>query len=566
MSRPDLQPSKTTKGVWLLVIVSVVLLGVLALATAVWDAAASSDPATSERQLAAPQRQTAKDSADPHHATARPRTPENPSARSAGALPGGLHGEVLWAEHEPVKDALVVVVSTDGSSLRSRTNAIGKFHVAEYVPPGSVPERVTLTIRPRCWRRGRRFTVPAREEGARRTRLVEPVMLPSEFDLDVEVAVSADLLHLLHDHGVEHARVSIVEAVPHRPAALLARRSFAEVSMSLASLGLGRASRLPYQRLINGILWFEGDLFAQGGSFEQQPVGRQMIAEELLSIERDRVPRLRFELGLRNVLMGTVVDHLGQPLAEALVELRKPRADLPSGFSRNRQTPGVTGKFLYFDDPAAKLDVAASYLGVETVVEDVTMGRTDLRITMDLSARTPVQVRMGAQAVTRFRISNAPYLFCVSRLPPLPLHAGGKAWLPGARRADAEWLMIAWLEEGLYYETTLRRPLPGPDGVAVIDLAEAHAPPCGTLEVAFGDLQNVLIDIERIDPPPPHRRVRLWRLVGSGGRASRKVYGIQPGRYRIQVKKAQAWPGTSPLVEVFRDFHGADRLDVPTLR
>jgi hypothetical protein len=393
---------------------------------------------------------------------------------------------------------------------------------------------------------------------------LDPVSLPNVVDLKLEVFHSESLASILALHEAECFTVRLSEFyLPHAPKRItnnildLFPKGLASHTGRLPEdLPFAKTIRIPYQDAVTcslSVHLYPGIRLAGYDVFRQ-------VGLKHLEIHRDRASTLRFEADAGGCLTGTVADHRGRPLAEAILSATIMRGTKPFPVSIKVSS---TGRFLYFTDvPAENIVLTAEYWGCKATRKGPPLGRQDYQVRIDLSGRGMLRLHRGGKAMERYRLGTYPHLFGKKYLPRLPFKKKGLSYLPTWRIDPPEKkIALTWMEKGEYYEAAFKVSDDQVEKGMTIDLAEYDIRPCTWIDVDFGDRDNVLV---RVTPAEPLTLARPQSLVAPGEDGKVRIHGIGHSRYLVRIIKSRAYPGEPPLARFHLTGSGTPlRVDVP---
>lgn len=487
-----------------------------------------------------------------NHRDGNAAAPHNPALGGNGSV----KGYIKWLDGKPAVNVVVRFIGPSNNEQEASVTDQAGIFVFKKI--NDIPKKeYSFYVQPPCWIKGECFSVGVTNQANLDIVQLAPILLPNEVDCNLEIDLSTDVLKLLNDSDYSTLFVEFTELnLPHAPS--LFPKVIGSKEFGLKNGGQFRAVvRIKYVDVVTCVI--SADVGRV--DFRELYEKRQVIGRIHVQIKRDSVQRVTFKGNVDNCLRGQVIDHIGQPLPEALIIVR-PAAGTP-GFS-GRLNVSTAGRFFrFFETTGSKLDIEAACFGLKVKRSSYSIDEGPLTLSLDFSGYRQFQLRRGNSVIDRYRVGTFSYLFGKQDLPSLPIREDGKCWLPKWQNQEIEnKFVITWKEGIEFYEFGFDFPTGDAQKLAVIDLNDYDINPCGTLEVIFGDKSNVVVFIE---PVIPLSNVQCPPLVVGADKKQEKIkfYGFRVGKYTVKIDNARVWPGQPPLKVFVLDLpNGFGVIDV----
>lgn len=265
----------------------------------------------------------------------------------------------------------------------------------------------------------------------------------------------------------------------------------------------------------------------------------QQVLEAKIDLSRNKLASFTAPLSKDRLIMGLVVDHLGQPVSEVNLELFEAGVE-GAPPPKSRLALSRQGAFAYFGSGIGTVSV--HHHGAERteiIKSELAFGSLDVEITIDLSQRKRFRFHREGRPIEEYRLGVSPPLVAEKIPTTLPWHASGLGWWPRWRGKDRERMLIAWVEDGQRYTEAISMPEVNEEGLLDLDANDVSKVPNGTIRVSCGDVfpeERVVATFRRIEPEaPPYsgHGIQVQRARDESGAATAE--GLPPGWYEVEV-------------------------------
>ena len=454
----------------------------------------------------------------------------------------GIEGQIVWHDGLP---AIAANVSLPGSASQALTDANGRYHLpAENV--GDVGETgidLALSVAAPCWV-GDPFAAIVRllPAGVGAQLHASTCSLPDRIDLRVRVDTTPEMSAFLKADRITQMRVVVTNAqVEFFPPVIGSCWVEPAVGETVAIL---RVPCVPSIRL--------GAYLDQQGA---KSTRHYLPAGDVLPITRSAPADYAVSLNAGEVLAGRVVDHEGNPLARAKVELSVPSEVTATGWDTDIVHSGDDGAFRHYSAAGVSKRVVAHHVGASSTPQNVIVGDHDCRLPIDLREHRRLRLVHGTEPVTEYDCGRFVLLFGRQEEPVLTKRPDGRCWLP--KRADDEQLFVTWRHDGLH-ERQLPLGEAASSGDLPVDVAILPEVELGTVEVI--GLETLPHHTVQITLKEPLSTLPKSHSIASFNETRRpRFLGVPRARYEFSIRLPQP-PDFKVLASVEMELGGKDTI------
>ncbi|MBL8901166.1 MAG: hypothetical protein JNM84_26300 [Planctomycetes bacterium] len=446
-----------------------------------------------------------------------------------------VSGGIAWEDGMPAVGVEIRLGGKD-SMLLATSDEFGGFAIDEDLLGDWDGRSLSAMFRAPCWQRDREIPLtisghalgPDAEASLRRSQW-DPVVLPLELDLKVDLRCEAEVWKKLEGCGYRRAEARIMTG---GGSALARAMSKPLVEFALHSVGGGfeGTSTVPLIPELELVAFLRGEFI--GSSI-------QSMLRVPVATSRSALVVAKSSIEARMLIAGSVVDQKGSPLSEVSLEIVEAGLD-GSPPRKDAVALDPRGRFAYFGGGASSASVLHhSGEGTRAILENVPFGTLDLRIEIDLSTHREFRLQRKGAPICEYRLGAPPTIFHESASAALPWHEGGSSWWPRSRGKDLGPILLVWNEGGVRYIEAISLPPAGADGVHALDAEEVTSIPTGMIRVSCGELfrdQNAVVTARRVEPAaPPYSGydIQVQRARGPSGVV--EIPGLPPGWYEVEV-------------------------------